>query len=398
MSNIVLPPDSGRAALYNRSAAIPLKQLRSDGSITAPAVSGVQVLPPSPERAELYNRAVATPLRYLYPDGSVYDCEAEGGGDASNNHAALVNLGFAASGHTGFASEADMNTANDQLTALWQAENTLQNQVNGIQAVIPSSAGSAGSAQLATQSFVNSSIQNMAARKITFDATGSAFPTVAALLNATTVFYQGQVVTPLENDYATVIADENHGGATSRYEFDGVQWVFGFVINNSGLTDAQVNAMNSGITAPLVNLSMNLLTNIDVAPTQGSNHLVLSGGVYSALAYKQDLINYSTTERATGRTDENGSPTYEITINGTTGAAGQWNNVGAAIPGFASFVRLVRGSATNTTGSFIPHGTTSTGLAFALTITSNGQLQEEHTGAPLNNRPIVATIEYTKTP
>jgi len=80
MSNIVLPPNESRAGLYSRAAAIPLKHLRSDGSITAPDKSGVEVLPPSPERAALWERAAAKPLRYLYPDGSVYDNESEGAG------------------------------------------------------------------------------------------------------------------------------------------------------------------------------------------------------------------------------------------------------------------------------------------------------------------------------
>ena len=80
MSNIVLPPDTQRVALYERAEATPLKYLRSDGSVTAPDKEGVEILPPSPERAALYAKAAAQPLRFLFPDGSIYDGELAGGG------------------------------------------------------------------------------------------------------------------------------------------------------------------------------------------------------------------------------------------------------------------------------------------------------------------------------
>jgi len=353
MSDTNLQPDARRAAVYANSKANPMKFLRSDGSITVPDKIGTEVLPPSEERAKIWANAPAVPSRNLYPDGSVYDTEpSSGSGAGSSNHAALLNLAYELSGHTGFAS----------------------------------------------QEFVNSSIQTMSANKVSFDAAGNPFPTRDALDTASVFFFQGAEYTPSQHDYCTVLSDETQGGVQARYSFDGVIWVFQFLVNDTPFTVAQNNAINSGITAALTTLATNLLTNIDVAPTQASNRLVLSGGVYSALGYKQKLVNYTTSEQATGRTDENGDPTYEITITGTTGAAGTWNNIGAAIPGFASLVRLVRGTAKNVTGSYIPHGTTTTGIAFSLTVTSTGQLQEEHTGVPLNNQPVVATIEYTKTP
>jgi len=80
MSNVILQPDVGRASLYHQSKAIPIKYLRSDGSITVPDKTGIEVLPPSPERAALWAKAAAKPLRCLYPDGSVYDNDSEGAG------------------------------------------------------------------------------------------------------------------------------------------------------------------------------------------------------------------------------------------------------------------------------------------------------------------------------
>jgi len=82
MSNIIHPPSESRAGLYGNAPANPLKFLRSDGSITVPDKSGVEVLPPSPERAALWEKAAAIPLRYLFPDGSVYDAELAAGDGA----------------------------------------------------------------------------------------------------------------------------------------------------------------------------------------------------------------------------------------------------------------------------------------------------------------------------
>ena len=79
MANVVFPPDSGRKRLYDRARAVPLKYLRSDGSIIAPDKSGVEVLPADPERAALWTQAPAEPTRFLFPDGSVHDIEPPSG-------------------------------------------------------------------------------------------------------------------------------------------------------------------------------------------------------------------------------------------------------------------------------------------------------------------------------
>ena len=106
--------------------------------------------------------------------------------------------------------------------------------------------------------FVNSSVNNLAAYYLTYTAQGDAFPTKAAL-DAATTFYNGGVArSPTKNDYLIVLADEEHTTAlgvnpTTRYVYDGAQWAFQYVVNNTSLTQAQVDAINSGITALLVN-------------------------------------------------------------------------------------------------------------------------------------------------
>lgn len=147
-----------------------------------------------------------------------------------------------------------------------------RNDIDRITDAIPSTASTEN--PLATHDFVNSSINAMAAFYITYtqgSATemGQAFPTQASLLNATTFYSGTQVRVPTQNDYATVLADETQPkGAngiypTTRYvyqtnEVGGTypngQWAFQYVVNNTSLTQAQVDAINSGITKELVDI------------------------------------------------------------------------------------------------------------------------------------------------
>lgn len=126
---------------------------------------------------------------------------------------------------------------------------------------IPSTASAEN--QLADKAFVNSSINAMAAFYITYNASGSAFQSREALLGATTFYSGGQSRVPTQNDYAIVSADESQPqGAdgkypTTRYSYQGGTypngaWSFQYVVNNTSLTQAQLSAINSGITNALV--------------------------------------------------------------------------------------------------------------------------------------------------
>lgn len=68
-----------------------------------------------------------------------------------------------------------------------------------------------------TISETDDAIDALAAYYITYTAAGAAFPTRAALTNATVVYSGGAARTPTRNDYAVVLADESHGGAEWRY-------------------------------------------------------------------------------------------------------------------------------------------------------------------------------------
>lgn len=113
---------------------------------------------------------------------------------------------------------------------------------------------------LATHDFVNSSINAMAAFYITYNAAGNAFPTKASLTRATTFYNAGKVRIPTQNDYVTVLSDEsqtqNADGTypTTRYVYQGGtypngQWELSFIVNTTTFTQAQLDAINSGITS-----------------------------------------------------------------------------------------------------------------------------------------------------
>lgn len=106
--------------------------------------------------------------------------------------------------------------------------------------------------KLADKDFVNSSINNVAAFYITADANGNAFETYAQLSTATVFYSGGQVRTPTRNDYCVVRSDENHDNATTRYIYQGSQWEFQYIVNETSLTAEQLAAINSGITSALV--------------------------------------------------------------------------------------------------------------------------------------------------
>lgn len=103
--------------------------------------------------------------------------------------------------------------------------------------------------QLADKAFVNSSINALAAFYITKNAAGDQFDTYAELI-WTSTYYSGWVVrVPTTNDYAIVKSDENHSGETTRYSYQTNQWEYQYTINETPLTQCQLDALNSWITS-----------------------------------------------------------------------------------------------------------------------------------------------------
>ena len=134
-----------------------------------------------------------------------------------------------------------------------------QEQVDAIEEKIPASATSEN--QLADKAFVNSSINNYAAFYLTKNANGDAFQTHEELTSATKFWNAGVEKTPTKNDYLVVLQDETKTTSlgvdpTTRYTYQGEwptgQFEFQYIVNNTALTQEQVDAINSGITKSIV--------------------------------------------------------------------------------------------------------------------------------------------------
>ena len=175
-------------------------------------------------------------------------------------------------------------------------EFALQSEVQAIQVLIPSSATAQN--QLADKDFVNSSINNMAAFYVTSDVQGDPFDTRTDLL-AGPWYNQGVLRTPTQNDYALVTEDETHDDLTSRYMYDGTQWVWQYTLNNTKFTQAQIDAINSGITSALVSQITTNQNNIgDLSSLTTTAKTSLVSAVNELQSGKQATISDLATIRA----------------------------------------------------------------------------------------------------
>ena len=138
-------------------------------------------------------------------------------------------------------------------------EKASQEQVDAIKQKIPAAADASN--QLADKAFVNSSINNYAAFYLTKNANGDAFETHGEMLLTGKFWNAGVERIPTKNDYLVVLQDETKTTAlgvrpTTRYVYQGVwptgQFEFQYIVNNTALTQAQVDAINSGITKSIV--------------------------------------------------------------------------------------------------------------------------------------------------
>lgn len=106
--------------------------------------------------------------------------------------------------------------------------------------------------QKAITDFVNNSVQTGSAHYLTKDAEGNVFATKAELTGAATFYYGKTAHTPHDHDYVFVQKDESQDGYATRYVYSGGNWVLQYRVNEEPLTAAQLNAINSGITAEKV--------------------------------------------------------------------------------------------------------------------------------------------------
>ena len=144
-------------------------------------------------------------------------------------------------------------------------------KVSTIDAVIPSAATCSN--QLADKNYVNDSINSVTAYYITKNAAGDQFATHSELVNAGTYYSWWAVRVPTRNDYAIVLDDETHDDEVTRYIYNN-GWEYQYTINESPLTQAQLDALNSWITAAKV-------THYDTIPTITDNCQIANGCGYT---------------------------------------------------------------------------------------------------------------------
>lgn len=125
----------------------------------------------------------------------------------------------------------------------------LDTRTKALEAVVPPQA--TPSNQLADKNFVNSSIVNMAAQFVTPSASDENTQWASfAALQAGPWFWNGASYTPTKNDYAIYLNTDN---SVWRAHYTGVEWQAQYEVNDTPFTSDQLAAINSGITATIVN-------------------------------------------------------------------------------------------------------------------------------------------------
>ena len=110
------------------------------------------------------------------------------------------------------------------------------------------SSNASNSNKLMDKNYIDDSINSVTAYYITKNAQGDQWATYAELAAASTFYSWGVARTPTRNDYTIVLADENHDNATTRYIYNS-GWEYQYTVNETAMSQAQLDALNSGITS-----------------------------------------------------------------------------------------------------------------------------------------------------
>lgn len=163
-----------------------------------------------------------------------------------------IKMNGASKGTSGVVDLGTVITAHQSLSAYRtsSAQDAIDNAITAKMSSLASSTN-----KLVSASEMGDAIEAVEAKQIYKDASQGSFATKAQLTSATT-FYNadGTVATPTKNDVAYVLADESHDGKSAKYviaSISGSAITWGFVITFSDVsfTQAQMNAINSGITS-----------------------------------------------------------------------------------------------------------------------------------------------------
>lgn len=179
------------------------------------------------------------------------------------------------------ADQADLNLLAGRVT-------TAESEIDAVEAKIPTQAS--GTNQLADKSFVNSSIAtNTAYFRGSYDVVNDLGLTLEATEAQIAAALATVITEKTNNDYSYVFFNNPVSHATEKYErfkytsADDI-WEYEFTLNNSSFTDAQWQAINSGITS--------------LAVGQISANATAITALQSALLSKQDVISDLATIRS----------------------------------------------------------------------------------------------------
>ena len=184
---------------------------------------------------------------------------------------------------------------------VYASELTLSQAIEAILLLIPSAASALN--KLADVAFVNSTVATASATfRGTYNLVSDLHLSVSASHQDIATALGTAISTADNNDYAFVqvpVSDTSQDiRVTERYKFNGTAWAFEYDLNNSGFTAAQWAAINSAITAALVQKLQALPTDAelslllaakqavlswDTTPTSGSTNPVTSGGLYEVI-------------------------------------------------------------------------------------------------------------------
>lgn len=130
---------------------------------------------------------------------------------------------------------------------------TVAAEISAINGKISSQASSTN--KLVSASEMGDAIAAVEAKQLYANATQGQFATKAALTGATKYYNaDGTEATPTKNDVAYVLADESHDGKSAKYVVASVSgstitWGFVITFSTSTFSQAQMDAINSGVTS-----------------------------------------------------------------------------------------------------------------------------------------------------
>ena len=184
-------------------------------------------------------------------------------------------------------------------------KDAVYDKINSIDWLIPSAATSSN--KLTDKNYVDDSINSVTAYYITKNAAWDQWASYAELAAATTFYSWWVVRTPTRNDYTIVLDDENHDHATTRYIYN-TNWEYQYTVNETPLTQAQLDALNSWITSAKVSTYDWYATSKQDALTAGTGIDITSNTVSTA-------SNFGTSSTAAATVQKEVSIPWITTLN-----------------------------------------------------------------------------------